>query len=408
MHYQVNFTYILYALFFGGILTQLIYLLFIFTRLIRHRDFESNYEGQTFPPVSIIIAAMNELKNLKELLPLLEKQDYPDFEIVVADDRSSDGTYDYLLNNEESFRKVTFSRIESTPSHFTPKKYAMTVAIKKSKNDIILTTDADCRPVDNQWIKQMTTQLTADRSVVLGVSPYYYYKGLLNAFIRYETLQTAVQYLSFTLAKIPFMGVGRNLMFRKELFWKTNGYARHADLLSGDDDLFINEATNSTNVAISVEKETQVYSEPKRTFSDWVIQKKRHLSVGKRYKVKDKATIGLLWVSLLMSWFLFIPALFITPSFEVNLPVWLIVPAEFLAKANVQHWEPFTNWMRLVTCVFVGWLLLRWLILGLCNKRLSVFVKPWKILWYDLLYTLYIFIFGIITIFSNPKKLKWK
>jgi hypothetical protein len=284
----------------------------------------------------------------------------------------------------------------------------MTVAIKKSKNDIILTTDADCRPVDNQWIKQMTTQLTADRSVVLGVSPYYYYKGLLNAFIRYETLQTAVQYLSFTLAKIPFMGVGRNLMFRKELFWKTNGYARHADLLSGDDDLFINEATNSTNVAISVEKETQVYSEPKRTFSDWVIQKKRHLSVGKRYKVKDKATIGLLWVSLLMSWFLFIPALFITPSFEVNLPVWLIVPAEFLAKANVQHWEPFTNWMRLVTCVFVGWLLLRWLILGLCNKRLSVFVKPWKILWYDLLYTLYIFIFGIITIFSNPKKLKWK
>jgi glycosyltransferase involved in cell wall biosynthesis len=404
----VNFTYILHALFFGGILIQLIYLLFVFTRLIRHRDFKSNYEGQTFPPVSIIIAAMNELKNLKELLPLLEKQEYPDFEIIIADDRSCDGTYDYLLDNEEGFSRVTFSRIESTPKHFTSKKYAMTVAIKKSKHDIILTTDADCRPAGDEWLKQMVSQLTGDKSVVLGVSPYYHHKGLLNSFIRYETFQTAVQYLSFTLAKVPFMGVGRNLMFRKELFWKTNGYMRHADLLSGDDDLFINEATNSTNVAISVGKGTQVYSDPKRTFSDWVTQKRRHLSVGKRYKAKDKVTIGLLWMSLLLSWFLFIPTLFVTPPFDINLPVWLIMPSEFLAKANLQHWEPFTNWMRLVTCTFMGWLLLRWLILGLCNKRLSVFVKSWKILWFDLLYALYILVFGIITIFSNPKKLKWK
>lgn len=387
---------------------QLIYLLFVFTRLIRHRDFENDYEGQSFPSVSIIIAAMNELKNLKELLPLLEQQEYPTFEIIVADDRSNDGTYDYLLNNESGFKKVTFSRIESTPAHFTSKKYAMTVAIKKSKYDIILTTDADCRPTDNQWIANMVTQLTEDKSVVLGVSPYYYYKGLLNAFIRYETFQTAVQYLSFTLAKVPFMGVGRNLMFRKELFWQTNGYMRHADLLSGDDDLFINEATNSSNVAIAVSKETHVYSDPKLAFSDWVTQKKRHLSVGKRYKLKDKITIGLLWMSLLLSWFLFIPTLFSPPPFALNLPPWLIVPNELLAKANLQHWPPFTNWMRLVTCTFVGWLLVRWLILGLCNKRLSVFVKSWKILWFDLLYAFYILFFGIITIFSNPKKLKWK
>lgn len=401
-------TYILYTLFFGSIFIQFVYLLFVFTRLIRHRDFAGNYEGQAFPDVSIVISAFNELENLRELIPLLEKQEYPKFEIVIADDRSYDGTYDFLLNNEGGFSKVIFSRIESTPSHFTGKKYAMTVAIKKSSHDIILTTDADCRPVSNQWLKQMVTQLTADKSVVLGVSPYYQYKGLLNAFIRYETFQTAVQYLSFTLAKVPFMGVGRNLMFRKDLFWKTNGYVRHADLLSGDDDLFINEATTRDNVAIVVDKETHIYSDPKRTFSEWVTQKKRHLSVGKRYKFKDKITIGLLWMSFLFSWILILPTIFVQTPFELILPEWLIIPNDWLAQFQLQHWQPFTNWMRLAIIVFVVWLLTRWLILHLCNKRLSVFVKSWKIPWFDFLYAVYLLVFGIITIISNPKKLKWK
>jgi glycosyltransferase involved in cell wall biosynthesis len=373
-----------------------------------HRDFASNYEGQNFPPVSIIIAASNELENLRELLPLLEKQDYPKFEVVVGDDRSSDGTYDFLLNNESAFKNVVFSRIESTPNHFTGKKYAMTVAIKKSLYNIILTTDADCRPVSDQWLRQMVSQLTEDKSVVLGISPYYYHKGSLNSFIRYETFQTALQYTSFTLAKVPFMGVGRNLMFRKELFWKTNGYMRHADLLSGDDDLFINEATTGRNVSIATDKEAQMYSDPKRTFADWVTQKRRHLSVGKRYKLKDKVTIGLLWLSLLLSWFLFIPTLFIKPPFELTLPDWLIVPNDWLSQFQLQHWEPFTNWMRLVLVVFVGWLLIRWLILHLSKKRLSLSIKSWKIPWLDLQYAVYLLIFGIITMLSNPKKLKWK
>ncbi len=404
----MNFTDILYTLFFGSIVTQLFYLLFVFTRLIRHRDFAANYEGQNFPPVSIIVAAFNELENLQELLPLLEKQDYPKFEIVVADDRSSDGTYDFLLTNENGFKKVVFSRIESTPSHFTGKKYAMTVAIKKSRYEIIVTTDADCRPAGDQWLKQLVTQLTADKSVVLGVSPYYHHAGLLNAFIRYETFQTALQYLSFTLAKVPFMGVGRNLMFRKELFWQTNGYMRHADLLSGDDDLFINEATNATNVAIAVDKETHVYSDPKRTLKDWITQKRRHLSVGKRYKIKDKLTIGLLWISLLNTWFLFVPTLLIQPSTEFLLPEWLVISDTWLAQFKLQHWQPFTNWMRFVVFVFGGWLLIRWLILHLSKKRLSLDLKSWKIPWFDLQYACYLFIFGIITLLSNPKKLKWK
>lgn len=384
------------------------YLIFVFTKLIRHKDFSSDYESQTYPPVSIVISAMNELENLKELIPILESQNYPKFEIVIADDRSSDGTYDFLISSKMTYRKVVFARIESTPAHFTSKKYALTVAIKKSRYDIILTTDADCRPTSENWIKQMVLQLTQDKDVVLGVSPYTNSKGLLNAFIRYETLQTAVQYLSFALAKVPFMGVGRNLMFRKSLFWKTNGYMKHADLLSGDDDLFINEAANSRNVAVSVAYESFTLSEPKQTFKEWVTQKRRHLSVGKRYKTKDRLLLGAQWLSLLTAWLLFIPTLFIQPNLKFSLIDELVVSEEWLKQYGLKHWEPFTNWMKFVLISFLGWLIIRWIILALCNKRLSGFVKGWKIIWFDFLYVFYLLVFGIMTMFSNPKKLKWK
>ena len=136
-----------------AIVIQLIYILFIFTKVVGHQDFEAD---EKLPPVSIIIAASNELENLRELLPILDKQDYPDFEILIADDRSSDGTYDYLLLNEDKLKHLSFLRVLDLPFHFTAKKYAVTMAVKKAKHEILLFTDADCRPMGDQWIKTIS------------------------------------------------------------------------------------------------------------------------------------------------------------------------------------------------------------------------------------------------------------
>ena len=52
--------------------------------------------------------------------------------------------------------------------------------------------------------------------VVLGYGAYKKYPGFLNKLIRFETFHTALQYFSYALAGKPYMGVGRNLSYRKE------------------------------------------------------------------------------------------------------------------------------------------------------------------------------------------------
>lgn len=404
---MVFWHYLLPVLFFIAVVVQLSFILGIFTRLLSYFDFERDSEQKKKPSVSIVVAAWNELENLKELLPLLEAQEYPDFEIIVADDRSVDGTYDYLLFNDGAYKKVKFVRIESLPSHFTAKKYAVTMGIKKASKEVILLTDADCRPASNYWIDTMVAQLTQGKDIVLGFSPYEYADSRLNSLIRYETFQTAVQYFSYTLAKMPYMGIGRNLMYRRELFWVTNGFASHHGLLGGDDDLFVNEASNKDNVAICISEEAHISSVPKKTWGEWITQKRRHLSVGKRYKLRDKITLGLLAASHLICWFWFLPVFFITPEwFEA--PEWSRIPTNLLDEYNLQDFYLYNDWMRLITSVFFLWLIIRWIVLAKANKKLNFTINSWKIPYYDLLYAGYYLIFGLVTIFTNPKKIKWR
>lgn len=395
---------ILPILFFGAIAIQLFYILFIFTRLSGHHDLEP---GDHQPPVTLILAASNELENLRELLPLLDRQDYPEFEILVADDRSHDGTYDYLINNEDGIRHLNYLRVQDLPDHYTAKKYAVTLAVKKARHEWLLFTDADCRPESDQWISRMMAQVSEGREMVLGFSKYQYFPGRLNALIRYETFQTALQYLSFALSGMPFMGVGRNLMYRKDLFWKNGGFSGHNMLLSGDDDLFVNKAASQANVSVCTEEEGHTVSFPKTTWKEWYVQKKRHLSVGKKYKTRDRVNLGVLWISSILSWLLLVPVFFLLPLWFTT-PEWSRIPAEFLAQYGIAHWYPYNNWMRLVTLVFLIYLLIKWIVLTMVNRKLGKTISSWKIPFYDLLYNLYLVIFGIVTLFSNPQKIRWK
>lgn len=403
---KVTWIDIIPALFFLALGLQVLFYLVFFSPLAFYKPPALEEQPSAWPGVSIVVAAWNELFNLGELILLLEAQDYPDLEIVLVDDRSSDGTYDFLLSELAAFPRTTFVHIDSLPDHFTAKKYAVTMGIKKASKDIILVTDADCRPVSDQWVKQMVLHM-GEKDLTLGFSPYYGFNGLLNAFIRYETFQTAVQYMGFALNGFPFMGVGRNLMYRKSLFWEKNGFASHYALLSGDDDLFVNESATSQNTAVCLSPETHVYSMPKLTYTDWYNQKLRHLSVGKRYKFRDQILLGALWISQILTWLLWIPAMLTEASwFEV--PEWSRIPSDWSAAQPwlSSPWVP--NWVRLILGIGLGWVFLKWLWLAQMNRQLGKTLNPWKLVGYDLLYSAYLLIFGIITLISNPKKLKWR
>lgn len=253
-------------------------------------------------PLSIIICAHNEIENLKRLLEKLNVQAYTEFEIVIVDDRSDDGTYDYLLNLEKRWENLKVVRIEWTPRHINEKKYAISLGVRAASYDHLLLTDADCEPRSMYWMKTMMNQFTDPIDFVLGFSYYKEYPGLLNLFIRHETLQTAILYLTLALTGLPYMGVGRNLGYRKSFFLERKGFSKMLKVVGGDDDLFVNRYARKKNTLPVIHPDAVIFSEPKLNFREYIVQKIRHLSVGKKYRAGHKIVLGILTVSKLLFW----------------------------------------------------------------------------------------------------------
>jgi glycosyltransferase involved in cell wall biosynthesis len=223
------------------------------------------------------------------------EQDYPVFEVLVVNDHSFDETEKIILSFQ---KKYPILRLLSKPDGVLPgKKAALSIGIQKSSFEILFLSDADCRPISRQWLRTMQRSLTPHQDMVLGYGPYEKTNGWLNIFIRFEAFYTAIQYFSFALAGHPYMGVGRNLVYRRHLFQRAGGFRSHAHLLSGDDDLFVNQMADATNTAINLFPDTRVFSGPKTSWRGYYIQKRRHLSVGSHYRWQHQLLLGALALS---------------------------------------------------------------------------------------------------------------
>jgi biofilm PGA synthesis N-glycosyltransferase PgaC len=276
--------------YYVAFIIQILFWLLIWSRLLFYRPVLS---GIPKVPVSVIICARNEEENLRQNLPLILEQKYPDFEVVVINDCSTDGTEKYLDKLKEKYPVLKTTEIKEDRKFKHGKKLALTIGIKAANNDLLLFTDADCRPESNLWIETMQRNFNPETYIVLGYGGYSERKGLLNTIIRFETLYIAMQYFSYALIRLPYMGVGRNLAYRKSLFFNNKGFARHTHLLSGDDDLFVNEVANRCNTRIEINTESHTRSESKRTWKEWYFQKKRHLTTGPDYKFLIKFLLSL-------------------------------------------------------------------------------------------------------------------
>ncbi len=255
--------------------------------------------------VSVIICAKNEAKNLEIFLPSIISQNYPDFEIVLINDASRDKTQKVMELFASKHDNIKVVNVKNVEAFWGNKKYALTLGIKVAKHDYLLFTDADCKPVSPDWISQMCSCFDESKTIVLGYGAYKKIeKSFLNKLIRFETLQTAITYLSFAKIGIPYMGVGRNLAYKKSEFYKANGFISHIDIRSGDDDLFINQVANYTNTAICFSQESFTESIPETTFKNWILQKRRHISTAKHYKLKHKLLLAILYTSQVFFWVL--------------------------------------------------------------------------------------------------------
>jgi poly-beta-1,6-N-acetyl-D-glucosamine synthase len=280
---------------------QLIYYFFIYLRIGIYKPKPIQNVSKPIP-ISVVICARNEEVNLERFLTSVLEQDYPDFEVIVVNDCSIDNTDMVLKRYQQQYKHLRFTTIKPDEKFSHGKKLALTVGIKAAKNEWLVLTDADCQTKSNRWLANFASNFNDSNEVVLGYGGYIAEKGILNKLIRFDAFFIALNYLGFALIGRPYMGVGRNLAYRKELFFRNKGFASHSLLHSGDDDLFVHEVANKLNTSIEISVDAKTLSNPRKTFSAWVAQKKRHLTTGPRYRNGIKLLLFLEPFSRVLFW----------------------------------------------------------------------------------------------------------
>lgn len=278
------------------VIIQLIYYWIIFSRLAfkKHKSY-----ADASHPVSVIVCARNEYQNLKEFLPVILEQDYPCYEVILINDDSDDDTGFLIRDLQLKYAHFRVVNIDRSVSFIKGKKFALSVGIKESKHNHILLTDADCVPSSSKWIQFMQNGFIDKSTMVLGYGRYEKKRGLLNLLVRFDTVHTAMQYLSLALAKHPYMGVGRNLSYTKSLFEAQKGFTSHYAVPYGDDDLFVNKATKKNQANVVYTADSQTVSIAPKTWGTWFRQKKRHMDTGKHYRFATKFVLSMYAASAL-------------------------------------------------------------------------------------------------------------
>ena len=316
-HWSWDLFSVIFLIFFFFVAIQLSYVAFIFLRLAFFKGKKT--VASTLMPISIIIAARNESDNLYDNLPFILTQDYPEFEVIIVNNQSVDESAWLLKALCLQHKNLKVVEIGKNKHLLPGKKLPITLGVKAAKYEKMVFTDADCKPASNQWLRIMSETFTENHQIILGYAPYFRTKGIINRIIRYDTAFIGASYLSFALAKIPYMGVGRNLAYTKKVFESVRGFKSHYSLPSGDDDLFIQEAAVNQNYTIQISPETFCYSKASETWKGWVRQKTRHYSTSSRYKVIKKALLGIYPISLLLVWLTFVILLFNAKWFAISL-----------------------------------------------------------------------------------------
>lgn len=275
---------------------QLFYYSWFFARVAFHRTKSKN--GNLQHPVSVVICARDEDENLARNLPGVLVQKYPTtHEVVVVNDNSVDDSKYILQELKKTFRSLHVVELTQEAKLISGKKYPLSVGIREAKHEILLLTDADCVPASEDWMHKMQDAYDEETEIVLSYGAYHRKKGLLNKLVRFETFHTALQYLSYALAGIPYMGVGRNLSYKKGLFLRNRGFSSINHIPSGDDDLFINRVATKKNTRVVIDAEAITRSIPKTTWTGWLRQKARHYTTAKYYKPLHKFLLGLYFIT---------------------------------------------------------------------------------------------------------------
>ena len=315
-----NLSFILLIVFGVCLVIQLLFHWAQFSKVAFYKRNARPKLDEELEPASIVLCARDAYEYLTELIPVLLNQDYPDFEIVVVNDCSDDETEEYLKDLERREPRVKPVQLKQHLNFFTGKKFPLSMGIKSAQNDLIVLTDFNCMPVNDQWLRSVVNRYNHQTEIVIGYSPYVQKKGSLNHLMRFDALQNGLLYLSAALNHHAYMGIGKNLSYRKELFYRNQGFISHYTTTVGEDDLFINKVSTKKNTEVLIDAENGILTTPTSSFKLWMRQKSSRYSTVSKYDGRSRLMLSLFYGSQLLFYASFITliALCAKPAFVIT------------------------------------------------------------------------------------------
>lgn len=344
----------------GLFIIQLLYYLVTYARPLREAKKEKIYPTSALPSVSVIVYAKNESENLRKHIPALLAQEYPNYEIIVINDGSTDESDEVLKMLENDHQHLYHTYIPEDVKYLSRKKLALTLGIKAAKNEILLFTEANCEPISKSWISTMARNYSKETSIILGFCAYGHYKGFFHKLIAYDNLLSGIQYISSALIRRPYTGNGRNLSYRKELFFARKGYYKSLNLQAGDDDLFINESSTANNTRVEYSPDSITAMAKIDRFSVWKEMKVSRAATQRYYKGWTLTFYRMEGLSSLLFFLSVIASIImgLYGNWLISVSGFLFYLLRFITKAIILRksslmlqQKPFTGWLPLLELI---------------------------------------------------------
>ena len=331
MHIEFFFnrlSFIILIAFFICLVIQLVYHWGIFSKVAFFKKGGRPKLNEELEPVSVVICARDAYEYLIDLIPALLNQDYPNFEVVVVNDCSDDETEEYLKDLERKEPRVKPVQLKQHLNFFNGKKFPLSMGIKSAQNDLIVLTDCNCMPVNDQWLRSVVNCYNNRTEIVIGYSPLVHKKSSLNRIMRFDALQNGLLYLSAAMKRHPYMGIGKNLSYRKELFYRNQGFISHYTTSVGEDDLFINQTATKKNTEVLIDAENAILTTPTSSFHLWMRQKASRYSTVSQYDSGSRIYLSLFYISQFFFYASFIAllALCAKPAFAITNGAMFYIP----------------------------------------------------------------------------------
>jgi len=310
----------LFIIFASAAFIQLLYLWVLFGRFAFSRK---KYVSNSLPPATIVITAHNQISGLEENLLLYLGQDYPNFEVLVVNDNSDDGSGDLLKEYMQIYPRLHIVELTQSLNWFKGKKFPLSLGIKSANNDLVVITDAHCKPASHLWLQEMVSAYKPETEIVLGYSTYDI-PSKINIWLRFWNFFDALFYFAMAQWGMPFKGVGKNLSYRRKLFYKQKGFISHYTISVGDDELFINKAATSKNTSWRISKDSVMRSVKEITFGAWWKKEITRLMLREYFKTGHRFILSFNALTIIVFYVLFVVLLTLKAGWIMILSIFVL------------------------------------------------------------------------------------